>query len=133
MDPELERIGTDIEKLAEEVLTDEQAVIDYDRRRNQNRESIRALQSVNGSQKVWILLENTFVRLPCSAAKQHLAKEQTKLDTEITSTRDQLKFKMDRLATLSNDPDMLKRVRAFSLTALKKDDALHIFERPIMS
>lgn len=53
---------TDLEQVAEEILTDRQTIIDYDRKRNANRESLRHLRNAS-DKKTWIAMGNNFFKL----------------------------------------------------------------------
>ncbi|KAJ1967206.1 hypothetical protein IWQ62_002000 [Dispira parvispora] len=55
------------EVLGENILTDRQLIIDYDRRRNGNREALRALKNTTDT-KSWVSLGDMFIRLPNTSA-----------------------------------------------------------------
>ncbi len=70
----------EIEEAAEDVLTDKQEIVDLDRRRNENREALRALdksckahwKGEEGS-KTWLAMgTNCFLKLPSRQAKELL-------------------------------------------------------------
>ncbi len=63
----------DLEAAAEDVLTDKQEIIDLDRKRNQNREAIRAINSAN-EKKQYLAMGNCFFQLPTEKAKDLLQK-----------------------------------------------------------
>ena len=68
----------EVETAAEDVLTDKQEIVDLDRKRNQNREALRAVQKAaeadykGDASKVWMATGNTFIKMPSSAAKDML-------------------------------------------------------------
>ena len=129
---ELLQKGAAIEKLAEEVLTEEQLVIDSDLRRNQNREALRALQKkkIKATENVWFFGADNFVRMDCASAKALLKEHQEILDKEIDATRDRMKHKMVELAALQNDTQLSREMQGFMLNAAKDRSAIGIFERP---
>jgi len=53
---------TDLEQAAEDILTDRQTIIDYDRKRNANREALRHLKKTD-DKKTWMAMGNTFFKL----------------------------------------------------------------------
>jgi hypothetical protein len=53
---------TDLEQAAEDILTDRQTIIDYDRKRNANREALRSMKN-SSEKKTWIAMGNTFFKL----------------------------------------------------------------------
>ena len=82
----------EIEEAAEEVLSEKQEIVDLDRKRNQNREAIRALSrkpqensSNESNDKAWLAMGNCFFELPKKKALNLLEQDQVKLDTEIDS------------------------------------------------
>jgi hypothetical protein len=64
---------TDLEQAAEEILTDRQTIIDYDRKRNGNRESLRHLRNM-GEKKGWIAMGNTFFRFEYPVLEEMIKK-----------------------------------------------------------
>ncbi|KAI9594224.1 hypothetical protein BDF19DRAFT_445262 [Syncephalis fuscata] len=52
-----------IEQLAEELLLEKHLLVDYDRRRNDNRVALNRMQE-SKDKKVWLNLGDLFVRLP---------------------------------------------------------------------
>lgn len=64
---------TDLEQAAEEILTDRQTIIDYDRKRNANRESLRHLKN-SSEKKTWIAMGNNFFKLEKVAVEDMIHK-----------------------------------------------------------
>ncbi|XP_070574520.1 p53 and DNA damage-regulated protein 1-like [Ptychodera flava] len=111
-----------VEELAEEILTDKQTVVDLDRKRNKNREAIRALGKVQPTpgkaDKTWVCFGNMFLKIPRADAKNLLEKDQKELDTEIDKIRKGLKPKVSKLHDMEGRPD----IKGFNLNALSKDE-----------
>eukprot|EP00116_Pleurobrachia_bachei_P014883 sb/3475145/ len=80
------------ESLGEEVIADQQEIVDLDRKRNTNREALRALKTQDD--KVWVLMGNEFVKVDKVVAEGWLQNDQSVLDKEIDSLRDGLKDKV---------------------------------------
>ncbi|KAI7875149.1 hypothetical protein K492DRAFT_199415 [Lichtheimia hyalospora FSU 10163] len=73
---QLEQAFAERERIADEILTNKQAVIDYDRRRNSNREGLRQFKNLRSGKflykKAWINMGNMFIKLPVEDAKTHI-------------------------------------------------------------
>lgn len=57
----------DIENIAEVVLSDQQEIVNLDKRRNMNREALRHLKfspHCKNSSQSWVCIGNMFLRLP---------------------------------------------------------------------
>ena len=73
----------EIELSAEDVLSDKQEIVDLDRRRNSNREALRALDREcaahwrGDESKTWLAMGNSFLRLPARTAKEMLKTGET--------------------------------------------------------
>eukprot|EP00118_Oscarella_pearsei_P028380 m.2014 g.2014 ORF g.2014 m.2014 type:complete len:126 (+) comp8176_c0_seq1:67-444(+) len=112
------QIATDVELLAGEVLADRQEIVDLDRRRNANREALRAAKEAK-SRTVWTCFSNTFVKFAKSDLEAMLKKDQKTLDAGIKRLRDELPGKVDELRKLQAQ----KAAQGFSsLAALAKDE-----------
>ncbi|XP_043946275.1 p53 and DNA damage-regulated protein 1 [Protopterus annectens] len=89
---------TEVEELAEDVLTDKQQIVDLDVKRNRNREALRVLQKdLEKSEKVMVCFGNMFIKLPKSRTKEMIQKDQEQLDKEVDRLHNQLKVKVNRL------------------------------------
>ncbi|KAL1240937.1 p53 and DNA damage-regulated protein [Trichinella spiralis] len=71
---------TEIEIAAEEVLMYRAELLELDRKRQSNREGLRALQKMDKDDKVWILLGQSFIKIPVEKALK--AYQQEKLNIE---------------------------------------------------
>ena len=75
----------EVESAAEDVLTDKQEIVDLDRKRNQTREALRAIEKTSkadykgDASKIWMATGNTFIKMPCSAAKDMLKSGELRL------------------------------------------------------
>jgi hypothetical protein len=61
----------EVEMLGEEIVRDKQEVVALDRRRNQNREALRALQRQGGG-KTWLTVGSLLTKMPANKAKELL-------------------------------------------------------------
>jgi len=112
---------TDLEEVGDEILKDRQTIIDYDRKRNANRESLRHLRN-QSDKKTWIAMGNTFFKLETTSAAEIIQKDQTKLDKSINRLRDDLKNKVDKVRDLDAKPSL----KGFQLHPLSSEDLLHV-------
>ena len=85
------------ENLGEEIISDQQQVVELDRRRQSNRVARRAIR---GQGKVWVMLGNEFVKVEQEKVQEWLGSDQVVLDKEIGSIRDGLKDKVSALRNL---------------------------------
>ncbi|KAI8640961.1 hypothetical protein BD408DRAFT_223466 [Parasitella parasitica] len=61
------------EHLAEEILVNKQAVVDYDRKRNSNREALSSLKKTHDT-KTWTFFGDMFIKLPTEKTKALIEK-----------------------------------------------------------
>jgi hypothetical protein len=61
----------EVERLGEEIMRDKQEVVALDKRRNQNREALRALQHQD-FEKTWLTLGSLLIKVPTNKAKELL-------------------------------------------------------------
>lgn len=115
-----------IEEAAEEVLSEKQEIVDLDRKRNHNREAIRALSrssqentAVNEEkQKCWLAMGNCFFQLPQKKAQTLLQQDQTRLDCEINKLRSDIKVKVNNL----RDKEGKSELKSFNLKGMNQED-----------
>ncbi|PNF35466.1 p53 and DNA damage-regulated protein 1 [Cryptotermes secundus] len=98
----------EVERLGEEIVRDKQEVVALDRRRNQNREALRALHRPDHG-KTWLTLGSLLIKTPTNKAKELLehgnmwiealclSTDQVQLDMQINKLRSDLKVKVNRL------------------------------------
>ncbi|KAK7788556.1 hypothetical protein R5R35_011746 [Gryllus longicercus] len=95
---------SEVEKLGEEILVDRQEIVALDKRRNHNREALRALKNGAGS-KTWMAVGSLLIKLPQEQASKALEKDQMHLDVEINKLRSNLKVKVNALQDMEHkDP-----------------------------
>jgi hypothetical protein len=68
----------EVEVLGEEIVRDKQEVVALDRRRNQNREALRALQHQD-CDKTWLTVGSLLVKMPVNKAKELLERGKSPL------------------------------------------------------
>ncbi|KAF2366182.1 hypothetical protein FHG87_003052 [Trinorchestia longiramus] len=143
---QLHELLEDLEAIAEEVLCDRQEIISLDKRRNTNREALRALQktfpakpleadslkleearkctslpiqhaSVNSSQ-AWMCIGDMFVSMPKTFLVNSIEKEQKQMDKAINELRDGMRKKVDTLRHLEGE----ESTRGSLLKPLSKEE-----------
>ncbi|OAD59047.1 G patch domain and ankyrin repeat-containing protein 1 like protein [Eufriesea mexicana] len=93
-----------VEEKAGEILTDRQEIIALDKRRNDDRVGMRALQKEN-CRKSWITVGPLLLKMPSKNAEELLIKDQKECDIEINKLRSNLKIKVNELRDLElNSP-----------------------------
>jgi len=112
---------TDLEEVGDEILKDRQKIIDYDRKRNANRESLRHLRGESANKKTWFAMGHSFFKLETTAVANIIQKDQIKLDKSINKLRDDLKKKVDKVRDLDAKPSL----KGFQLKPLTPED-LHL-------
>ncbi|KAJ7337047.1 p53 and DNA damage-regulated protein 1 [Desmophyllum pertusum] len=116
----------ELEELAQEIMEDKQQIVELDKKRNTNREALRALKREDrsgaikepSSTKSWVCFGNMFIKLPSTNVQAMLQQDQRNLDEEISRLRKDLKPKVSKLHELEGLPE----VKGFDLTALTQDD-----------
>ncbi|ORZ20925.1 hypothetical protein BCR41DRAFT_350572 [Lobosporangium transversale] len=107
------------EIIAEEILTNKELIVDYDRRRNSNREALSKLKKeLSSEKKVWVNLGDLFVKMPKQNIETMIRKDQETLDSEITDIREAMKEKVVELEKLEGGDG--SKAKAFQLKAMTK-------------
>ncbi|KAF8946458.1 p53 and DNA damage-regulated protein 1, partial [Entomortierella lignicola] len=107
------------ELVAEEILTNRELIVDYDRRRNSNREALSKLKKeLSQEKKIWVNLGDMFVKLPKQNVETMIKKDQATLDSEISDIRDVMKEKVVELEKLEGGDG--SKAKAFQLKAMTK-------------
>ncbi|KAG0057409.1 p53 and DNA damage-regulated protein 1 [Gryganskiella cystojenkinii] len=105
------------ELVAEEILTNKELIVDYDRRRNSNREALGKLKKELGQEKkVWVNLGDMFIKLPKKNVETMIKKDQNTLDGEISDIRQVMKEKVVELEKLEGGDG--SRAKAFQLKGM---------------
>ena len=110
------------ENLGEEVLADQQQVVELDKRRQTNRQAIRAVKNEKEERKMWVMMGNEFVKVERKVLESWLENDQKVLDKEINSIRDGLKSKVQALKQLEGE----EIPKGFFLEAMSKNDLSNI-------
>ena len=110
------------ENLGEEVLADQQQIVELDKRRQTNRQALRAVKKEKEENKMWVMMGNEFVKVEKSLLGSWLESDQKVLDKEINSIRDGLKSKVQALKQLEGE----EIPRGFFLEAMKKNELSNI-------
>ena len=112
-----------MELLAEDILADKRKMIELDRRRQKNREALRALKNTDGVSRVWCVHGSSFVRTDRNVAEVSIAMEQAEIENELDVVRKHIKKTMQELRLLEGN----KGIQDFDLKPLSKEekDAIH--------
>ena len=97
------RTITEIEELAEEILTDRAQIIDFDKKRNGNREALRETR-MNPRDKQWICIGNLFLKISQTHVTEMLKNDQNQIEIEIANVHNGLKPKLKKLHELEGLP-----------------------------
>ncbi|KAL3183439.1 hypothetical protein MRX96_033558 [Rhipicephalus microplus] len=109
----------DIELTAETILADKEQVVELDRRRQKNREALRALKQLEEDiHRPWVCIGNMFMKIPRHRTKELLEQEQEKLENEIGSLRKKLKNNVQSLREMEGRSE----VQGFSLEPLSREE-----------
>ncbi|XP_018008502.1 p53 and DNA damage-regulated protein 1-like [Hyalella azteca] len=128
---QLHKLLEDLEAVAEEVMCDQQEIITLDKRRNTNREALRALKktcvpkhqplapeecastsslpsvplchSAVNSSHAWMCIGDMFMSMPKTFLVSSIEKEQEQMDKAIDRLRDGLRHKVDTLRRLEGE------------------------------
>ena len=110
------------ENLGEEVLADQQQIVELDKRRQTNRQALRAVKNEKEQDKMWVMMGNEFLKVERDLLGSWLESDQKVLDKEINSIRDGLKSKVQALKQLEGE----EIPRGFFLQAMKKNELSNI-------
>ncbi|CAG8569019.1 11052_t:CDS:2 [Funneliformis caledonium] len=107
------------ERLAEDILTNKQLIIDYDRTRNTNREALNILKKepLKSQKKVWVNLGEFFIKLEKDNVKSYIEKE-------ISSLRDTIKQKTTELE--KSETGEISKMKGFELQGISASDLYNI-------
>ncbi|KAI9473923.1 MAG: hypothetical protein EXX96DRAFT_621551 [Benjaminiella poitrasii] len=114
---QIEKTLAEKEHLAEEILINKQAVIDYDRKRNSNREALTQLKKID-DKKTWTFFGDMFVKLPTEDAKSLIERDQKLLDEKIDTARGIMKQNTIAIQEMEGKND----VHGFNLKGITATD-----------
>ena len=106
------------------MLADQQQVVELDKRRQTNRQAIRAVKNEKEQRKMWVMMGNEFVKVEKNVLESWLEGDQNVLDKEINSIRDELKHKVQALKQLEGE----EIPKGFFLNAMSKNALSNISE-----
>ncbi|XP_002160753.2 p53 and DNA damage-regulated protein 1 [Hydra vulgaris] len=110
------RTITEIEELAEEIISDRAQIIDFDKKRCGNRQALRETK-VNPKDKQWICIGNLFLKISQKQAIEMLKNDQNQIEKEIANVHNGLKPKLKKLHELEGLPS----TDGFDLKSIKVD------------
>ena len=115
---------TEVEQIAEDILSKKQEIVDLDRKRNSNREAIRNLERQSKSHykgedsKCWLAMGNSFFRLPSKNAVNMLKQDQQELDISVNKLRSELKVEVNDLREKEGKDEL----KGFGLKAMTNEE-----------
>ncbi|KAI9193607.1 uncharacterized protein BJ171DRAFT_251931 [Polychytrium aggregatum] len=116
------------ERIAEDILTEKQLILDLDRRRNSNREALGCFRKkqFEPDQRVWYNMGGIFMKMEQDTAKGLIAKDGETLTKEIESLRDSIKSHTADLEQLERGST--KRIKGFDLKGMQAKDLYGIID-----
>ncbi|CAO3698566.1 unnamed protein product [Rhizopus microsporus] len=114
---QIEQILAEKEHLAEEILINKQAVIDFDRKRNSNREALSHIKKTD-EKKLWTFFGDMFIKLPTDKTKELIQKDQSLLDEKIEEARNKMKVNAAKIQEIEGKKDM----HGFNLSGITATD-----------
>ncbi|XP_011308594.1 p53 and DNA damage-regulated protein 1 isoform X2 [Fopius arisanus] len=112
-----------VEEKAGEILTDRQEIVALDKRRNDDRVGMRALQKQNDD-KCWITVGPLLLKMSAEKAEDLLLQDQRDCDIEVNKLRSNLKIKVNELRDLEHTPPvsglMLKPMSHAEMSAINQ-------------
>ncbi|KAG5675098.1 hypothetical protein PVAND_005030 [Polypedilum vanderplanki] len=105
------------EKVADQILQNKALIIDYDRKRQGNREALRELRK-STEKNVWMTIGSMLIEMERQKAIDVITDEQTKIDKEIDKLRDEQLV----LVKKHKDLEMDKMPSGFDLKPLSKNE-----------
>eukprot|EP01102_Stenamoeba_stenopodia_P017963 TRINITY_DN6519_c0_g1_i1.p1 TRINITY_DN6519_c0_g1~~TRINITY_DN6519_c0_g1_i1.p1 ORF type:complete len:171 (+),score=47.06 TRINITY_DN6519_c0_g1_i1:178-690(+) len=120
------------EKLAEDVVLNEQQTIELDKRRQRNRECLSSLKkqpprSSDKIPKTWICAGDFFIKMPTDKAIDFITDDQLRITSEINNLREQTKDKMLKLHEMERQST--HEISAMkNLKAMRPDELESIFD-----
>lgn len=121
------KIMKQMELLAEDILADKRKMIELDKRRQKNREALRALKKPegmsSGTSMVWCVYGSSFVRTEKCVAEATISAEQADIENELEASRKRIKKTMQELRLLEGS----KGIEGFDLQPLSREEkaAIH--------
>ncbi|KAJ1673761.1 hypothetical protein EV182_004605 [Spiromyces aspiralis] len=115
-----------VETLAEDILTDKQLSIDYDKKRNENRQALRALKKPNFGKKATINLGDFFIDIPVTKAMTMVEEDQKHLEAAIEDVRERIKTKTAELHKLEGNAEDTRKMAGFDLKPITADELYRI-------
>ncbi|XP_034948934.1 G patch domain and ankyrin repeat-containing protein 1 homolog [Chelonus insularis] len=112
-----------VEEKAGEILTDRQEIVALDKRRNDDRVGMRALQK-SSYDKCWITMGPIIMKISSKKAEELLVQDQRECDVAINNLRSDLRVKVNELRDLEHTPPvpglMLKPLSHSEMTAINQ-------------
>jgi len=118
MDTAVKATLMEMEQLAEDILTDKQQLVDFDRRRQNNREALRNIQDYKHDE-VWLFVGQFFMKKKTTDVRNILQKDQQIMQEETDKINSTMKAKSTQLHELEGRANQMK---GFNLKPLSGED-----------
>ncbi|KAG5513493.1 hypothetical protein PMAC_000925 [Pneumocystis sp. 'macacae'] len=95
----------DLEKQAsieEDIYQDEELIRVYEKRRKDNHEGLVGIEKQKEQKKVWVNVDNLFVRQKVEETKRCIKEDQEYLELEIKKVKERINFQKKKLRNLQN-------------------------------
>ncbi|CAG8481673.1 233_t:CDS:2 [Ambispora gerdemannii] len=113
------------ERIVEDILTNQQLVVDYDRKRNTNREALNKFKKeLKNEKKLWVNLGDFFIKMEAPNVKTLIEKDQKNLDNEIEVVRNSIKGKTAQLEKLETGE--MEKMKGFNLQGITARELYNI-------
>ncbi|KAJ1948587.1 hypothetical protein EC988_005115 [Linderina pennispora] len=125
-----------VETLAEDILTDRQLSVDYDRKRQENRAALHQLRQQAKAEnphsihsRATLNMGDFFIDVPTTKALTMVQNAQAELETAISDVSARLKQKTASLAELEGDDKTATALHAMQLKPVTGQDLYNINQR----
>ena len=109
----------EFEQIGDIILNDRRKLIDYDMKRQKNREALRAIDKVKDDQtKIWFCHGNSFVRMDSNQVKTKINNDNQMINDNIDKIRSETKLNLAKLKRMEGREEF----KGFDLNPLSQDE-----------
>ena len=109
----------EFEQIGDTILNDRRKLIDYDMKRQKNREALRAIDKVKDDQtKIWFCHGNSFVRMDSDQVKTKINNDNQMINDNIDKIRSETKLNLAKLKRMEGSEE----IKGFDLNPLSQDE-----------
>ena len=97
----------EFEQIGDIILNDRRKLIDYDMKRQKNREALRAIDKVKDDQtKIWFCHGNSFVRMDSNQVKTKINNDNEVINDKIDKIRCEIKLNLAKLKQIEGKQEV---------------------------